>query len=326
MKSSTFFLFVLVFALTSCAPMIAPRGMDHAQPEIERDSFLTRDGLRLPLRHWDATNPRAFIVALHGMSDYSSAFDTPATLWSTRGISTYAYDQRSFGGSPNRGIWPGAAALESDLTDFVETLHDRYPRKALFILGESMGGAVVLSTLAGSRPPRADGIILVAPAVWSRADMPASYRAALWMTAHFVPSLSVSGSGLKIWPSDNIAMLKKLARDPLFQHSTRADAVYGLVNLMDEARRAPKRLIAPPPILFLYGSHDQVIPSTPTQGTISELGTHAEVHRYDHGYHMLLRDLEGPVVWEDIATWVDKIAAPTTRKFSAAAGRRAGRS
>ncbi len=102
-------------------------------------------------------------------------------------------------------------------------------------LGESMGGAVVLSSLASPRPPRVDGAILVAPAVWSRRDMPLSYRAALWATAHVVPWKTFTGKGLKIWPSDNIEMLRKLARDPLFQHATRADAIYGVVNVMDEA-------------------------------------------------------------------------------------------
>ena len=37
---------------------------------------------------------------------------------------------------------------------------------------------------------------------------------------------------------DNIEVLRKLSRDPLFQHSARSDQVYGLLNLMDQARKA----------------------------------------------------------------------------------------
>lgn len=58
--------------------MIAPLGVENISPSLTGDTFLTRDGLRLPLRHWDAEHPRAVIVALHGMSDYSNAFDMPA--------------------------------------------------------------------------------------------------------------------------------------------------------------------------------------------------------------------------------------------------------
>jgi alpha-beta hydrolase superfamily lysophospholipase len=101
-------------------------------------------------------------------------------------------------------------------------------------------------------------------------------------------------------------MLRAYSRDPLVQKVTRADAVWGLVNLMDEARHAPEHLGATPPILFLYGKNDQVIPAAPTEAVLKELGARAEVHRYDHGYHMLLRDLDGPGVWQDVATWIGK--------------------
>ena len=47
-----------------------------------------------------------------------------------------------------------------------------------------MGGAVLLSALAAPQPPAIDGAILVSPAVWSRADMPALYRVALFLVAH----------------------------------------------------------------------------------------------------------------------------------------------
>lgn len=304
MTRVTFFA-ALVFLLAACAPIEAPRGLESDTPAVTTDSFLTRDGLRLPLRHWDAPHPRAIIVALHGMSDYSNALDMPATYWATQGITTYAYDQRGFGAAPNGGLWPGGDALRSDLSDCVAAVRARQPGIPVIALGESMGGAVVLTALAGVAPPHVDGAILVAPAVWSRNDMPASYRAALWLAAHVVPQMHVSGNGLKIWPSDNIPMLRKLAHDPLFQHSTRADAVWGLVNLMDEARHAPEHLSDPPPILFLYGKNDEVIPKAPTLAVIAELGARATVHRYEKGYHMLLRDLDRQLVFEDVVKWVD---------------------
>src|SRR6185437_1310534 len=109
---------------------------------------------------------------------------------------------------------------------------------------------------------------------------------------------------LKIWPSDNVEMLRKLSRDPLFQRQTRADAIYGLVNLMDEARKAPAKLTHPPPILFLYGANDQIIPKEPTEAVIAALGKRALVKRYPHGYHMLLRDLDAKQVWSDTLNWI----------------------
>ena len=78
---------------------MAMQGAGNAAPALEGDVFVTRDGLKLPVRHWDAPQPIAVIVALHGMSDYSNAFDMPGTWWAAHGITTLAYDQRGFGRS-----------------------------------------------------------------------------------------------------------------------------------------------------------------------------------------------------------------------------------
>ncbi|HEY4124704.1 MAG TPA: alpha/beta hydrolase [Rhizomicrobium sp.] len=278
-------------------------------PTIASDEFVTRDGLHLPLRHWDAKDPKAIIVALHGMSDYSNGFALPAPYLAERGISVLAYDQRGFGAAPNPGVWPGSDAMRGDLDDFVDIVRARYPHVPVIALGESMGGAVVLSALASDRKPNFDGVILVAPAVWSRSDMPLHYRVALWAAAHVVPSMSVSGKGLKIWPSDNIEILRANYRDPLFQKQTRSDAVWGLVNLMDEARHAPEKLTNSPPILLVYGAKDQVIPAAPTKAVIAVLGARAEVHEYPNGYHMLLRDLGREAPLKDIVSWTQRLEA-----------------
>ena len=278
-------------------------------PTVVEDSILARDGTRLPLRRWDAEgSPRAVIVALHGMSDYSNAFDMPGKVWAKRGITTIAYDQRGFGLSANPGIWAGSDAMRADLKDALAAARARYPGVPVFALGESMGGAVVLTALASQQGLDADGVILVAPAVWSRGDMPLTYRAALFLAAHLVPGMILSNNAaksvVKIVPSDNVPMLIALGKDPLFQKRTRTGTLFGLVNLMDEARTAPGAITTAPPILFLYGANDQVIPAKPTQAVIAALGSKAEVKRYERGYHMLLRDLQGEKVDQDVADWI----------------------
>jgi alpha-beta hydrolase superfamily lysophospholipase len=299
-----------------------------ATPVVADDAIVTRDGTRLPLRRWDAEagpdanagKPRAVIVALHGMSDYSNAFDMPGKVWAKLGITTLAYDQRGFGRSDNPGVWAGAEAMRADLNDAVAAARARYPGVPVFVLGESMGGAVVLTALASATGADAsadapilnvDGVILAAPAVWSRGDMPLTYRAALFLAAHLVPGMILSNSAagrvVTIIPSDNMPMLRALGRDPLFQKKTRTATLFGLVNLMDEARTAPERMTKAPPILFLYGANDQIIPAKPTQAVIAALGAKAaffQVKRYEHGWHMLLRDMEGESVDKDVADWI----------------------
>ena len=136
--------------------------------------------------------------------------------------------------------------------------------------------------------------------------MPFYQRWALWLSAHTVPWMKVTGRGLGIRPSDNIEMLRALGRDPLVIKETRIDSIYGLVNLMDAALVDSSRLDAES--LILVGVNDQVIPAAPTRIMLENLPVPPPRPRtvavYDKGFHMLLRDLQRETVWRDIVAWI----------------------
>ncbi len=303
----------LALTASACAPRLQQLGPEMRMPAIEQvqedgkteDRYVTRDGMKLGLMHWDASMPKAVIVALHGMNDYSNAFSLPAPWWAAQGISTYAYDQRGFGRSPQTGIWPGGDLMRRDLADFVDVMRMRHPGLPVFVLGESMGGAVAMTAFASGMPPKADGLILIAPAVWGRQSMPFSYRLALWTSAHTIRWKSFSGSGLKIMPSDNIEVLRANGRDPLFIKGSRSDAIYGLVKLMGDAYAVAPRL-KDTTLLYLYGGRDQIIPKQPSEAVMNQLRPEAEIMTYPSGYHMLLRDLNAEPRWADVAKWIEE--------------------
>ncbi|MFQ6016637.1 MAG: alpha/beta hydrolase [Kiloniellaceae bacterium] len=306
---------LLAAVAAACAPRLAPPGPGAAAPRLTDDRLITADNLALPLRAWlpeGGAEPKAVILALHGFNDYSKAFEAPGRFWAKHGIATYAYDQRGFGAAPYRGLWPGTPALIDDLKAAAAALGARHPGTPSYLLGESMGGAVVLAAAAGAKPPRADGIILASPAVWARSTMPVHQRVALWLGAHTLPWLRVTGRDLRIRASDNTEMLRELSRDPLVIKETRIDAIHGLADLMDQAMAAAPRLDLP--ALLLYGENDEVIPKDPTfrlwQG-LPEAGRHRQRRAlYKNGWHMLLRDLQAEVVLQDIAHWVMDPQAP----------------
>jgi acylglycerol lipase len=301
---------LLVVALASCAPRFQPPGPNAdvpRRPTLTHTHFLTSDGTALPLRRWaPETPPRAVIITLHGFNDYGKAFTEIGTWLATQGVATLAYDQRGFGSSPQAGIWPGRERLVSDIHDAVSAVKDTYPDLPVFALGESMGGGVLM--VAWNRSPLdVDGLVLVAPAVLSRDTIPAYQAASLWVLAHTMPWLSVSGQGIKRNPSDNIEMLRALGRDPLVIKHTRVDSVWGLVNLMDDALAAASQFVAPS--LFLFGANDDIVPPTASRQLLAALpktaGAGQTIAVYPDGFHMLLRDLQSSVVWEDILTWID---------------------
>ena len=303
----------ILFA-AACAPIVRPPGEPINRPLLAGDFFHTADGLVLPVKSWRPQKdpPRAVLIALHGFNDYSNFFAAPGTFLATRGIASYSYDQRGFGAAPGHGLWPGIDALIADLKTFSGLVRDRHPGTPIYLLGESMGGAVIMVAIADGDAPEADGIILAAPAVWGRVTMPWYQRLALWIGVRLMPGAEVTGQGLKITPSDNIEMLKALGRDPLVIKATRVDAIYGLTNLMDRALELSARLKGP--ALILYGQKDEIIPRKPTQIMLDRLpaavsgGPRLAV--YEDGFHMLLRDLQAETLWWDIAHWIIDPVSP----------------
>lgn len=315
-RKAHFFTLLLVPILllaSACAPNLVDPGPASGTPALHASHFWTRDGIALSYRAWlpEGVPPKAVIVALHGFNDYSAFFDKPARYLKARGIASYAFDQRGFGANGFRGRWFATARYRMDAGDFSRAVADKYPGVPVYLLGESMGGAVAMTLMAAGEAPWIKGTILAAPAVWSRGTMPWYQSATLWLAAHTIPAVPLSGRGLKIKPSDNIEMLIQLGRDPLVIKGTRVDAINGLVDLMDEAMAAAARLDGP--TLILYGALDEIIQSGPTRTMLGRLPVADSARRrlavYRDGYHMLLRDLAAETVWNDIAHWLEDPAA-----------------
>ena len=261
------------------------------------------DGARLPLESWlPDGDPAAVLIGLHGFNDYAHAFAMPGRWFARHDMALYAYDQRGFGRTAHPGLWPGTDALVADLGTAVRLVRQRHPDAPVYLLGASMGGAVILAAGGRGQLAGVDGVVLAAPAVWAASEMPFYQRAALWLSAHTVPWMSLSGAGLDRLPSDNIPMLRRFAQDLLVIAETRIDAIYGLTKIMGEALRAAESL--PVPALALYGRHDEIVPPQPTVKLWRRMPARHTRALYDTGWHMLLRDLNAPTVWADVRAWI----------------------
>ena len=293
---------------------IQPVPVRFPHPALADAAFTTTDDELLPVRRWLPEGPpnqapKAVILALHGFNDYSNAFNAPAKVWAKDGIATYAYDQRGFGAAPGRSLWPGSAALVTDAVTAATLLRAKYPNTPLYLLGESMGGAVAILAASGAtgvHPAPVDGVILSAPAVWTRESMQFLPRLALWLGVRMFPDWVLTGESLHILASDNIPMLIALGKDPMVIKGARVDTIYGLVDLMDRTIAAAPQLTVP--LLMMYGAHDAVIPADPVRAFVAALPPQAAARDrfayYQNGYHMLLRDLEGKKVAADVASWI----------------------
>ena len=313
-------LLVATLMLGACATHLVPAGPAIMQPRETADAFIMPDGTSLPYRTWlPDGEPWAVVLALHGMNDSRDAWEYPGPDFANAGIAIISPDQRGFGGTEDRGYWPGTNALVDDAREMVRLLRRRYPHSKLFLMGESMGAAVAMCLAASAESPPVDGYVLVSPAVWSRSEMNVILRASLWLAYNLVPGLTVTGRVAQVKASDNREAIKRLSEDPLTIHETRIDAVKGLVDLMDAAQAAAARLHAR--ALLLYGGKDELIPDDAAASALHALPEGEVGAYYPDNYHLLLRDLHRATPIKDIVAWIrdPSAALPSGADVAAAA-------
>jgi len=290
--------------LSACAPTVVPAGGAVQTPRLTDDRYVAADGTSLPLSVWPAANgtATAVILALHGFGDYRQAWEDPAGSWSNAGITTYAYDQRGFGGSPTRGRWPGTATLVDDARTVAALVRARHPGVPFYLAGESMGGAVVL--VAADRGTESEGLILSAAAVRSRDTFGPLASAGLWFFAHTIPWMPAGPTSIDYMPTDNPKTIDKLRNDPMMLRQPRLDMAYGLVDLMDDARASAARVKEP--YLMMYGLGDRIVPQATVKAAIEIMPPRADskLAFYKNGYHLLMRDKAGPAVTADVVVWI----------------------
>ncbi len=269
------------------------------------------DSSIVPRRQWLPDRPpRAVILAVHGFNDYGNAFAQFGDYAASRGIAVFAYDQSGFGANPNAGRWPGIAPLVADLVRERARIAALYPDPPVYLLGESMGAAVLIAAVAAHARLDAAGMIMTAPAIWGGDQLNRFYRATLWLADHVAPGMTLTGESLGVMASDNLEVLRALSADPLFIKATRVDAIAGLVRLMDLAyAKAPD---LPGPLLVLGGARDEIVPPKAHAAMLERLTADPCTEAvYPDGWHLLLRDLDRQLVWDDILAWIARQPLPS---------------
>ncbi len=307
MRISFFCLTGLCLALSACVSFPdAPQAT--APPVLAGNVVHSVDGAELGLQSWPAEDPKAIILALHGMNDYSGAFVLAGPWWAEHAqITTYALDQRGFGRSPEFGRWVGGDTLIADLRAALAAVHGAHPGLPVFVVGHSMGAAVVMAAQAEA-PLAADGLVLAAPGVWGGRALPFPYRLTLNMAASLAPGKTLTGERAKRQATDNIDILRAMVRDPFVIKQTRLDAVLGVARIMGRAYGDADKVDGD--ILFLIGEKDEIIPLKAMEKATRRISGDVEVRRYGDGWHLIFRDLQAEVVWRDVAAWIDVRSAP----------------
>lgn len=269
-------------------------------------TFAGVGGVPLYYQVWlpPAQRHRAVLVNLHGLGDHSSLYPTLADHFPARGIALYAYDMRGNGRSPGqRAFIHDWGEYRGDLGAFLALVREREEDLPVFVLGNSLGGLVVLD-YALQHPEGLAGVIAASPPL-GQLGVPPLLMALGRIMSRVCPRLSL-----------NVGMdLSGLARDPAVVQTVLADPHFhrrGTARLSTEVTATIERVQARAanlslPLLILHGSDDRMVPPDGSRRFFSRV-RHAdrEFREYPGAYHGLFADIGYQEVLADTERWLEK--------------------
>ena len=271
--------------------------------QLDGDRLIVGDGAVLPMMRWQPEDePRAIMLGLHAYGDYRRSFRLSGPWFADHGVELIAYDQRGFGETESRGVWPGADHLIQDFSDVVSILRTSYPHLPLYVIGESMGGAVALAGLASGQAEGVDRLIVASPGVGGGMPLRQLHDSVLRLAALALPWLAIElRRGGRPWLDPSEAA--RLADDPQILRELSVGTYEGLVDLATIASEGLRGEL--PPTLLLYGELDGTIPRRAIDDLAGMLDHELDDFRYyPDRHHLILHEADAEAVFSDCLKWL----------------------
>jgi acylglycerol lipase len=291
------------------APAV-PADVTHAEARMK-----TGDGLELLVQSWkpvpsgaeDKTESKGTLIIVHGLKDYADRYVELAFAAARRGYSVHALDLRGHGDSQGDRVWVDRFdEYLADLGQLVARVQAEEPGKPLFLLGHSMGGAIVtLYTL--KEKPKLAGLITSAGALQN--DAPGGVVGVVKFFSVIAPRLAVFELNDADFSRD-AKVVESMKSDPLiFDGKGPARTASELLGAIAQIHEKANTLSVP--LLTLHGSDDKVTPPAGSAWLVEQAASKDKTHRAFPGLvHDLLHEPERQQVIDVILGWME--ARPRT--------------
>jgi alpha-beta hydrolase superfamily lysophospholipase len=283
--------------------------------------------------------PKAVLLCVHGLGLQSNSYEDFGKRMSALGIATYSVDVRGFGSFQNapqksRNL-VNFEDCEGDVVKILKTIHRIHPNLPVFLLGESMGGAIALRVTA-ENPNLVDGLISCTPS----ADRFGAKRAELKVALHFLKGPNKKfdvGSQVIEQASEkhevgtektagelNCQLKHDWATDPLARKDLSPKELLHFQKFMNENHQKAL-LIKDRPVLMVQGMQDNLVKPTGTIQLWTELPTiDKEIRLFPQARHLIFEESESNdkdlnvKVDKMVDRWVDDHLTKNTQSLSQA--------
>lgn len=270
---------VLVAALPARGVDLGSHRAPHRKPNIvpaesnKSGLPIWSSNIKVPYRAWiPFEKPYAVLLCVHGLGFSSKSFSELGRRMARLGFAVYALDVRGFGQWMNRRgeTQVDFEACMSDVESALRTLRKAYLRVPIFLVGESMGGAIALR--ATSRYPElVDGLVSSVPS----SDRYGKLSSELVVGARY---LEHKDEQMSITPE----VMNRVTANPTLRAKWEAEPTNRLEMTPKELKQFDDfmkgnqdaaALVSKTPVLMLVGFKDKLVKPEGTINLFNELST-----------------------------------------------------
>ena len=263
-------------------------------------------GVALFHRVWsplESGAPCGQVVIAHGLGEHSGRYEHVGKFLAGHGFLVRALDHRGHGRSEGtRAHVEQFDHFVSDLERFRNFAAQEMPGPPMFVLGHSLGGAVVLAH-GIDYPSGWDGIVLSGPAVDPRHGVSKALIAVGRFASLVAPRLGAVRLDVSKVSRDPAVVAAYIA-DPLVHHG-KVSARLGaeLLARSDRFRADAPKLMAP--LLLQLGLADELVDPTGAQELFPLFGSADKTLKTYPGLaHEIYNEPEQVTVLQDLVTWL----------------------
>ena len=249
--------------------------------------------LKIPYKSWiPKRKPSKVLLCVHGLGFNSKSFSGLGRYMAARRIAVYAIDVRGFGqwrrGAENNQV--DFEACINDLETALRTIRTNLPGTKVYLVGESMGGAIALSTTS-RYPDLVDGLISSVPSGARYGDL----KEKIIVGAHYVENknapMDLSSEVIEKATADK-SLQQRLERDPDIRMDLTPDELKQFNSLM-RRNKDYAALIETIPVLMMAGFEDRLVKPKGTIELFNEISSENKVlFVIGDGEHLLLEEAQ----------------------------------
>lgn len=263
----------------------------------------------LPIHFWPCAGgkPKAILLCIHGMCLHSGSYQSFAECMSKKGFLVVALDVRGLGSwmQSSGQEYLNLSACLSDISSLSGELKTLCPDLPIFLIGESMGGGIVLQAAAQGQSHLA-GVISCVPGAQRFKRGKETLRVALQMTRGLDSYMDVSKSLLK-QATTNPSLRRDWLNDPLAKRYLSPRELIAFQSFM-AANAKKARAIRNVPVLVLHGMRDGLVKPESTEEVFNAIrSSDKTLMKLDDREHLILELSQfTPEILERLNKWIEQ--------------------